>query len=274
MLKKTPTTQQRQQGNCIRPRVLGMSIDQVERAQAVQTITAWTDEIKARPAAESRVVCAANVHMVMTAHDDAGFRESVNQADLVVPDGQPLVWALRLQGLPQKRRVRVTPDLIVELLAQGERQGWSVGLYGGTAQTLPRLRNVLARRYPKLHVPYAWAPPFRALNRREDDEVVEAITRAGVDLLLVGLGCPKQERWMTTHRRRLSCVMMGVGAAFDLLSGRTREAPRWSHDVGLEWAFRLAQEPRRLWRRHLSNDPRFLALLATEAWRRRHGGSG
>ncbi|MFA4966580.1 MAG: WecB/TagA/CpsF family glycosyltransferase [Thermoleophilia bacterium] len=207
------------------------------------------------------MVCAANVHMVMEAWDDPGYRAIINGADLVVPDGQPLVWALRWLGVPQRRRVRVSPDLLVRLFAEAERSGSAVGLYGGSDQTLPQFMASLAKQWPSLRVPFAWAPPFRPLTTNEDAEVVERISAAGVRLLLVGLGCPKQERWMAEHRERLSCVMIGVGAAFDLFGGRTKEAPRWTRDIGLEWAWRLVQEPRRLWRRHARHDPRFIALL-------------
>ena len=214
------------------------------------------------------MVCAANVHMVMEAWDDSRYRAMLNRADLVLADGQPLVWALRLLGVPQRGRVRVTPNLLLRLFAEAERHGWSVGLYGGSDETLPVFRAFLAERFPRLSLPFADAPPFRLLTAEEDEEVVTRMRSAGVQLLLVGLGCPKQERWMAEHRQRLSCVMIGVGAAFDLFGGRTKEAPRWTRDIGLEWAYRLAQEPRRLWRRHAKHDPRFVTLLALQVARR------
>jgi N-acetylglucosaminyldiphosphoundecaprenol N-acetyl-beta-D-mannosaminyltransferase len=206
--------------------------------------------------------------MVMEAWDDSVFRATVNRADLVLADGQPMVWALRLLGVPQRRRVRVTPDLLLRLFAEGERHGWAVGLYGGSDETLPIFRAVLAERFPRLQVAFAYAPPFRLLTAEEDEAVVERLRSADVKLLLVGLGCPKQERWMAGHRERLSCVMMGVGAAFDLFGGRTTEAPRWTRDIGLEWAWRLSQDPRRLWRRHAKHDVRFIGLMMGQAARR------
>ena len=169
------------------------------------------------PQHRSRTVCAANVHMVMEAWDDEGYQALVNQADLVVADGQPLVWALRLLGVRQRRRVRVSPDLLLRLFAEGHNEAWSIGLYGGTDQTLKVFVEFLNRRFPRLRVPFVYAPPFRPLTPEEDEEVVARIRSSGVQLLLVGLGCPKQERWMADHREHLSCVMMGVGAAFDLL---------------------------------------------------------
>jgi len=186
----------------------------------------------------------------------------------VLPDGQPVVWALRVLGAPQRRRVRVSPDFLLRLFAEAERRGFSVGLYGGSDETLPVFRALLAERFPRLRVPFAYAPPFRPPTHEEDQQVVARIGSTGVQLLLVGLGCPKQERWMAEHGQGVSCVMIGVGGAFDLFGGRTREAPRWTRDIGLEWAFRLAQEPRRLWRRHAKHDPRFVALLAWQVARR------
>lgn len=241
------------------PFVLGMRVDHIEADDAADLIASWV----ARPASgTARTVCAANVHMVMEAWDDPTYRAVVNGADLVVPDGQPLVWALRLLGVTQRRRVRVSPDLLLRLFAEAERSDSAVGLYGGTERTLRHFQASLASHVPRLRVPFAWAPPFRPLTPQEDAEVVERIRSSGVQLLLVGLGCPKQERWMADHRDRLDCVMMGVGAAFDLFGGRTKEAPRWTRDMGLEWVWRLIQEPRRLWRRHAKHDPRFVLLLA------------
>lgn len=243
-----------------------MDCDAIEFEDAAALIGGWAAGGHAGPT--GHIVCAANVHMVMEAWDDLRYRAVVNDADLVLPDGQPIVWALRLLGAAQRRRVRVAPDLLLRLFADGERRGWNLGLYGGREESLGVFQDLLARHYPRLRVPCAYAPPFRPLTPSEDEEVTARITEAEVDLLLVGLGCPKQERWMADHRTRLHCVMMGVGAAFDVLGGRTREAPAWTRDVGLEWVFRLAQEPRRLWKRHLMNDPRFLALLAGQVARK------
>lgn len=255
----------------VTPLLLGMRVDSVEFDKAIELIGGWLAQLDPL---HGRIVCAANVHMVMEAWDDARYRNTVNRADLVLPDGQPMVWALRLLGVPQRRRVRVSPDLLLRLFVEAERRGSSVGLYGGRADTLPVFRALLAERFPRLHVPFAYAPPFRPLTAAEDEEVVARMGSSGVQLLLVGLGCPKQEHWMAEHKERLSSVMIGVGAAFDLFGGRTKEAPRWTRDVGLEWAWRLAQEPRRLWRRHAKHDPRFIALLAWQVAQRRVRPSG
>jgi len=248
--------------------VLGMRVDHIESGDAVDLVTQWAAAAPAR----ARIVCAANVHMVMEAHDDAAFRATVNEADLVVPDGVPTVWALRELGLSQRRRVRVTPDLLVELLVACELKGLKLGLYGGTQGVLRAFSTFLISATPQIEVVYEYSPPFRSLTPQEDERAVEEITAAGVQLLLVGIGCPKQEAWMGAHADRLNCVMFGVGAAFDVFGGRTRNAPAWMRDRGLEWLFRLVSEPRRLWRRHLFNDPRFLALFALQAIRERLAG--
>ena len=250
--------------------VLGMRVDNVEADGALAAIV---DLAAAAPfpVGGGRYVCAANVHMTMEAHDDPAFLGVVNDAALVVADGQPMVWALKALGAPQQRRVRMAPDLLLSIFAACEQRDIALGLYGGAPDTLATFTDTLHEHYPRLRVPYAWSPPFRALTASEDADVVAAIAVAGVQLLLVGLGCPKQERWMSEHtagtsgaRTPLPCLMVGVGAAFDMLGGKTGNAPAWMQRSGLEWTYRLVQEPRRLWRRHLRNDPRFLALLARD----------
>ena len=238
--------------------VLGMRVDAPTFEDAAAQIMEWAT------ARSPRMVCAANVHMTMEAHDNPGFRAQINDADLVLPDGMPMVWALRLLGASHASRVRVSPDFLIELLARAECEGVSLGLYGGTDDTLAAFRRFLECEFPALAVPFSYAPPFRSLTPEEDDTALDEIVASGTQLLLVGIGCPKQERWMAAHRERLSCVTFGVGAAFDLFGGKTREAPLWMQHVGLEWAFRLMLEPRRLWRRHLKHNPRFVALLARE----------
>jgi N-acetylglucosaminyldiphosphoundecaprenol N-acetyl-beta-D-mannosaminyltransferase len=248
--------------------VLGMRVDHIEFSAAAKLIADWAAAAPDR----ARSICAANVHMVMVAHDDSAYRALVNRADLVVPDGVPMVWALRALGVPQQRRVRVTPDLLIEILVTCEVRGVKVGLYGGTPQTLASLTTLLAQALPDLELAYAWSPPFGPLTPTEDAAVVEQIMATGVQLLLVGIGCPKQEMWMDAHRDHLDCVMFGVGAAFDMFAGKTGNAPAWMSDRGLEWVYRLESEPRRLWRRHVFNDPRFLVLLALQTARERHFG--
>jgi N-acetylglucosaminyldiphosphoundecaprenol N-acetyl-beta-D-mannosaminyltransferase len=145
--------------------------------------------------------------------------------------------------------------------------GVRIGLYGGTPASLNTFRELLAGSYPDLQLTYAWSPPFRPLTTQEDQQVVRHIRQAGVQLLLVGIGCPKQERWMAEHSAPggTDCSMVGVGAAFDILGGRTANAPLWMQDKGLEWLYRLTKDPGRLWKRYLYNNPRFIMFFAAQA---------
>ena len=202
-------------------------------------------------------ICAANVHMCMEAYDDLDFRQVVNGADLIVPDGRPLVWAQRLLGYSNAQQLRGM-DLMLALCEQSARVGTPVGFYGASSELLDKLSNKLKQRFPGLNVVCRIAPPFRELTADEDSQYIEQINRSGARILFVGLGCPKQERWMAAHKDKLHCVMLGVGAAFDFIAGNKRHAPSWLQKSGLEWLFRLVSEPRRLWRRYVIQNPRFI----------------
>jgi N-acetylglucosaminyldiphosphoundecaprenol N-acetyl-beta-D-mannosaminyltransferase len=188
----------------------------------------------------------------------------------VTPDGMPLVWGLRLLSVPHATRV-YGPELTPRLLARAAAEGVPVGFYGGSPEVIDALRTVAARRWPSLRVAYAYAPPFRELDDAEDDEIVRSIVDSGARILFVGLGCPKQERWMRAHQARLPLVQIGVGAAFDFLAGTKRQAPALLQRAGLEWAFRLATEPRRLWKRYLRHNPRFVMAFGAQVVRARFG---
>jgi N-acetylglucosaminyldiphosphoundecaprenol N-acetyl-beta-D-mannosaminyltransferase len=156
--------------------------------------------------------------------------------------------------------------------AEAAARGVPIGVYGGSPDVIERLPRRLAERFPGLRIAFAASPPYRALTPQEDAAMVDAIRESGARILFVGLGCPKQERWMAVHRARLSCAMVGVGAAFDFLAGAKRQAPRWLQRMGLEWLFRLASEPRRLWRRYAIHNPRFVWLAGREVLRARGQG--
>jgi N-acetylglucosaminyldiphosphoundecaprenol N-acetyl-beta-D-mannosaminyltransferase len=243
--------------------ILGMRVDAPHSyGEAVDRIVEWTGD------GTARTIGVATVNNVMESHDHASFREVMNACDLVTPDGMPLVWGLSILGVRSATRV-CGPELTPLLLARAADEGIPVGFYGGDQDTIESLVRVARSRWPSLQVAYAVSPPFRPLTPEEDDAVVGAITAAGVRLLFVGLGCPKQERWMAEHRERLPIVTIGVGAAFDFLAGSKRQAPRFLQRWGLEWAFRLVSEPRRLWRRYLRQNPRFVALFARQLIRER-----
>ncbi len=203
-------------------------------------------------------VCVCNVHTVMTGVDDERFRQITNDATLAVPDGMPLVWAAKLLGFDQPERV-YGPDLLLAVCKRSVDEDRSHFFYGGAQGVPERLAENLSKRFPGLKIAGCYAPPFRPLTKTEDDQVVKAINASGADILWVGLGAPKQEYWMAGHLGRISTpVMVGVGAAFDFHAGRVRQAPRWMQDCGLEWLFRLYEEPGRLWKRYLYNNPRFI----------------
>jgi len=237
--------------------VLGMRVDGTsyrETAEAIADLVC---------AGDGGAVCVATVHMVMEAFDDPRFQRIVNAADRVTPDGVPLVWALRLLGVKDAERV-YGPSLLPVVCELARERGISVGFYGGSPGVLDELVRRTWKRFPGLDVSFAFAPPFRELSAEEDRKVVEGIEQSGTRILFVGLGCPKQERWIAEHRSSLSCVMVGVGAAFDFHAGRKAQAPEWMQAAGLEWLFRLCCEPQRLWRRYLYHNPRFLFHFARQ----------
>lgn len=234
--------------------ILGMRVDLVSYRQVVDLITGWAGERR------SRRVCVANVHMTMETNDSPEFREIINSADLVVPDGVPLVWAARALGAHHQERV-YGPALTLQLCAAAARESIPVALYGGTPESLAAFSRTLTERFPGLRLVCHISPPFRELVAEEDRQYTELLVNSGAGIVLVGIGCPKQERWMWEHRNDVPAVMVGVGAAFDFHSGRVRQAPLWIQRIGMEWFFRLLMEPRRLWRRYLRHNPRFVVFL-------------
>jgi N-acetylglucosaminyldiphosphoundecaprenol N-acetyl-beta-D-mannosaminyltransferase len=205
------------------------------------------------------------MHGVMESQQDVHLRQIHNDAGLVTPDGMPLVWLCWLKGYRTAERV-YGPDLMLAFCDRSESKGYRHYFYGASPAVLEALTNRLLERYPRLVVAGSYAPPFRQLDAIEDTLIIERIRRAAPDIVWVGLSTPKQERWMADHVERLGVpVLIGVGAAFDFHSGFKRQAPRWMQRNGLEWLFRLATEPRRLYRRYLINIPLFAWYLALDA---------
>lgn len=237
--------------------ILGTRVDATSYTHASAQILAWARS------AQSRYVVVATVNNVMEGVDDPAYQRLVNDADLVTPDGMPLVWGLRRLGIPSATRV-YGPDLTPVVLQHAAEAQIPVGFYGATPETLKALHRAALTLAPRLSIAYSYAPPFRLLTPEEDRAVVDAITRSGCRILFIGLNSPKQDLWMAAHRGRIPAVMLGVGAAFDFLAGSKPQAPRWMMRAGLEWLFRLATEPRRLWKRYLKHNPRFVALFALQ----------
>jgi N-acetylglucosaminyldiphosphoundecaprenol N-acetyl-beta-D-mannosaminyltransferase len=210
-------------------------------------------------------ICVAAVHTVMACHEDPELRAAVHGATFTVPDGQPLVWALKALGHRLPERV-YGPELMERACARAARTGQRFYLYGGrNPGAVVELARHLRLRHPGLRIVGGYSPPFRELSDAEDDAVVSEINRSGADVVWVGIGVPKQEKWMARMRERLDApVLVGVGAAFDFHAGLVPQAPDALQRVGLEWAFRLIHEPRRLWRRYLRYNPRFVLGFARQ----------
>lgn len=237
--------------------IIGLKISLTDYSNAIGSVMLWSQNDK------SCYICAANVHMLMEAHDSPGFARIVNEADLVTPDGVPLVWMMRLKGQRNQQRV-YGPTLMLHVLAMAARENIPVGFYGGAPHVLDTLVERMKERFNGLNIVYSYSPPFRELSPQEKEEVVGNIDRSGVRILFVGLGCPKQEIWMAEHRGKVRAVMLGVGAAFDFHSGVKSQAPSWMQSLGLEWLFRLLTEPRRLWKRYLYHNSRFIFLAIAD----------
>jgi N-acetylglucosaminyldiphosphoundecaprenol N-acetyl-beta-D-mannosaminyltransferase len=244
--------------------ILGTRVDPTSYREATDIIVEWATHCL------PKYVCVATVSQVMEGYDSSAFRAIMNAADLVTPDGMPLVWGLRLLGCKEATRV-YGPDLTPIILSRAAAEGLPVGFYGGSQQVLVWFLQVITARFPNLQIAYAYSPPFRALTAAEDLRIVQDINCSGARILFVGTGNPKQELWMAAHREKVRAVMIGVGAAFDFLAGVKRQAPRWMMGIGLEWLFRLATEPRRLWKRYLKHNPRFIFLFALQLLGARFG---
>lgn len=228
---------------------------------AISNYDEVVDWMNAMIAADARgYVTAAAVNLVMSAHEQPDTKAAVLGATLAVPDGQPLVWALRALGYDRATRI-YGPDLMNAFLARAAREGTPVYLYGGrTPEALELLERRLHERFAGLKIVGGFSPPFRELTEEEERQVAERIDASGAAVVWVGIGQPKQERWMARMRPRLSApLLVGVGAAFDFHAGLVSQAPRWMQRSGLEWVYRLSREPRRLWPRYARYNPRFVA---------------
>jgi N-acetylglucosaminyldiphosphoundecaprenol N-acetyl-beta-D-mannosaminyltransferase len=242
--------------------VLNLHVDLCDHESAIARISALAR------AGEGGYICVANVHGTIEGEDDASFSELVNNADLVLPDGTPLVWMQRLQGHGNASQVR-GPSLMPMLMRHAEQNGLKVGFLGGRQEVLDRIVARASDEFPELDIAYTHSPPFRDLSADENAAMAASVNESGVQILFVGLGCPKQERWMARNRNSVKAVMIGVGAAFDLYAGNLREAPGIVSRLGLEWMFRLVQEPRRLFSRYLLVNPRFVYLATRQLMARR-----
>jgi N-acetylglucosaminyldiphosphoundecaprenol N-acetyl-beta-D-mannosaminyltransferase len=238
-------------------KVLGVRVDAVQIPEVVSVMERWIQE-----RAAVHYIAVTGMHGVMEAQYNPGFRSVLKAADLVVPDGMPLVWLGRWHGHPLRRRV-YGPELM-ETFCRTTGPSYRHFFYGGGPNVAVRLAEVLKQRYG-VNAVGTYSPPFRPLTEEENEQVSRQIRMAAPDVVWVGLSTPKQERWMYEHCARLRApVMVGVGAAFDFVAGRVKQAPAWMRENGLEWLFRLGLEPRRLWRRYLVSGSKFVWNVSME----------
>lgn len=211
----------------------------------------------------SAVIYVANVHMYIEAFKNKSFLELVNNADIVVPDGKPLSWALKLlYGIKQERIAGM--DILPQLLYQLSQHNLSVFFYGGTQKMLQTTCNYLKCHLPQLEIAGYHSPPFHALNELEEKEIVYKINKSSAAIVFVILGCPKQEKWMASMKGQINAVMIGVGGALPVMIGDQKRAPTWMQNHGLEWFYRFMQEPRRLCKRYLITNSLFICILIKE----------
>jgi N-acetylglucosaminyldiphosphoundecaprenol N-acetyl-beta-D-mannosaminyltransferase len=235
-----------------RANVLGVGISATNMEGAVSA----TDKLLQE--AGRGYVCVTGVHGVIEAQSDPGFRTILNASFITTPDGMPMVWVGKLQGFGWMNRV-YGPDYMLEICQLSVERGYRHFLYGGNPGVAEQLAAELMRRFPGLEVVGTYTPPFRPLNPGEELELQSQVAEAKPDVLWVGLSTPKQERFMAAYIGKLDVkLMVGVGAAFDIHTGRIQDAPSWMKRIGMQWLHRLIQDPRRLWRRYCINNPRFL----------------
>ena len=221
----------------------------------MQVVHEWA---KAR---QSKTVCLANVHMLVEAHKKPEFSQVLQNADLITPDGMPLVWMLRKLANPQQDRV-AGMDVFSHLCKLASKSGVSIFLVGSRPEVLEKMTARLSKEFPRLKVAGAESLPFRPMTESEDEALIEQINQSGAGLTFVCLGCPKQEAWMELHRDKIQSVMLGVGAVFEVYAGIKKHAPDFIRNSGMEWAYRLVQEPKRLWSRYYKTNSAFIYLAA------------
>jgi N-acetylglucosaminyldiphosphoundecaprenol N-acetyl-beta-D-mannosaminyltransferase len=241
-----------------RTNVLGVGVSAVNMDRALDTIFTWIEEN------DRQYVCVTGVHGVMESYRSPELRRIHNAAGMVTPDGMPLAWLLKWAGHRNSSRV-CGPELMPEIFIQSQQRKTKHFLYGGSTKALALLRKHLLEIAPDAQIVGSHSPPYRALTPSEDAEIVAMINESQAEIVWVGLSTPKQEHWMAAHRAQLSAaVLIGVGAAFDINAGLVQRAPKFLRRTGFEWMYRLILEPRRLWWRYFSSNPKFVALIAMQ----------
>ena len=233
-------------------KILGVPISEIDMDLAISTISNW---IKLP---DKRIICVRDVHGIILCQKDSLFMEIHNKADMVFADGMPIYWSAKLFGSKNIKRV-TGPDFMTRMLDVSQSDEIKHFFYGSTEEVLSKLKNELTNKYPLTNIVGYYSPPFHILSEEEEFDIVNIINSKNPDILWVGLGSPKQEKWMYHIIKRLNTkILIGVGAAFDFHAGSKKRAPKWMQSIGLEWLFRLLSEPKRLWSRYLKHNPRFI----------------
>lgn len=238
--------------------ILKTNINVINMRETVSYINEHLEELR------GNYICVSNVHTTVMSYEDETYRKIQNSAAMALPDGAPLSRYSRRHGFPKACRV-TGPDLMQEMLKKSSEYGHRHFFYGSTPEVLDNMRKVIARDYPDTIVAGMYSPPFRPLTEAEDEEVMKMINESEPDFVWVGLGAPKQENWMYAHARKTNAVMLGVGAGFDYLAGGLKRAPMWMQKVSMEWFYRLIQDPKRLWKRYMTSNMKFMLYLCRQS---------
>jgi N-acetylglucosaminyldiphosphoundecaprenol N-acetyl-beta-D-mannosaminyltransferase len=236
--------------------VIGFSVTCLSFKEQIDHILEWASD------RVSKVVCVANVHMLMEAHR-SNLDLVLRNADMVTPDGMPLVWMLRLLGVSKQERV-AGPDMLRAVCEAAQQKKVSVFFLGSEFYILERIQTRLNKEFPNLNIAAMEPLPFRPLTPAEDEAIIQKVNQSGAGIVLLSLGCPKQEYWMHDHKDRINAVMIGLGGAFSMFAGIHKRAPQWIQSLGFEWLYRLLQEPRRLWKRYVLTIPPFIFLALVQ----------
>ncbi|MGU8897260.1 WecB/TagA/CpsF family glycosyltransferase [Clostridium perfringens] len=241
--------------------ILGVNIAVINMNETILYIEKNLEQLK------GNYICVSNVHTTVMSYENEFYRNIQNSAAIALPDGSPLSVVSKIRGFKEAERV-TGPDLMEELFRVSNEKGYKHYFYGSTKETLEKLKENLIRKFPNLKISGMYSPPFRKLTSEEDEKIIDEINQSNVDFLWIGLGAPKQEIWMYEHKDKIKALMIGVGAAFDYHSGNIKRASIWMQRYSLEWLYRLFQDPKRLFKRYLRTNFKFIALIILETFRR------
>lgn len=223
--------------------IFGIKIARIQESQALRKITEWGLK------KESRYVCFCNSHTVYEVNRNKKIKKVINEADLILPDGFPVVLGMKINGQKKAKRI-AGPDMMLRVCEAAAKTSQSIFLYGSDCKTIDKLKNNLETKYPELKIVGTLSPPFRDLSKIEKEKIQNKILKANPNFVFVGLGFPKQEMWMHENKENMNAVMLGVGAAFDFYAGNKKRAPKFIQDIGMEWFWRFLHEPKRLFLRY------------------------